>query len=209
MQNADPTGEIQPDTHELLELEDQCYMMGPLIDKQLQKIDHKHAILEDLNIKMLEAFQIYNNLMKDSISKTANLMGANQMVSDPMAGYPNQIPYVTAPPSADPNSFLLANQLNSMSAGNQNPGGMPSNYYQSNMPMNMSDPSNGQKAPFNMAQQQYAGQPGPMNYYPNPNENLSMGPNNPNMPIQQDAKNYLPGANNQMSHAYPNYPGKY
>lgn len=61
------------DSLEMLELEDDCYMMGPLIDKQLQFIDFKHAILEDLNLKVLESFQMYNNLMKESLTKTANL----------------------------------------------------------------------------------------------------------------------------------------
>ena len=73
MQNADPTGEIQPDSREMPQLEDQCYMMGPLIDQQLQKIDYTHAILDVLNIKIIEAFQMYNNLMKESINKTTNL----------------------------------------------------------------------------------------------------------------------------------------
>jgi hypothetical protein len=39
IQNADPTGEIQPDSEELIQLEEMCYCMGPLIDQELQKID--------------------------------------------------------------------------------------------------------------------------------------------------------------------------
>ncbi len=131
LQNADPTGEIQPDTQELLELEDQCYMMGPLIDTKLQKIDQKHAVLEDLNLKILEAFQVYNNLMKESISKNTNMIYSvstlNQLNSlgpqhqlqqqqqqsmvNPAAG----ISYAAAPPSID--SMMLANQLNSLANG--------------------------------------------------------------------------------------------
>jgi hypothetical protein len=123
LQNADPTGEIQPDTPELLELEDQCYMMGPLIDKQLQHIDYKHVILEDLNLKMLEAFQIYNNLMKESISKSnmgfVNGMGVAGAGTGPGAGY--SIPYAAAPPhsSLDQSSLLLANQLSNIALSNQ------------------------------------------------------------------------------------------
>ena len=39
IQNADPTGEQQPDSEEMLQLEDICYAMGPLIDQELQNID--------------------------------------------------------------------------------------------------------------------------------------------------------------------------
>lgn len=69
IQNADPTGELQPDSEEFLQLEDSCYGMGPLIDQELQKIDQKHTMLEDLNMKLLEAFQMYHNLMKESLLK--------------------------------------------------------------------------------------------------------------------------------------------
>ena len=132
LQNADPTGEIQPDSQELLELEDHCYMMGPLIDKQLQKIDHKHVILEDLNLKILEAFQIYNNLMKESISKTVNFINPSLSATSslntlsanlnrPMNMPPNSIPYAAAPPTIEQNPLLLANQLSNMAAGGFNP----------------------------------------------------------------------------------------
>ena len=132
MQNADPTGEIVPDTQELLEMEDQCYMMGPLIDNKLQKIDQKHAVLEDLNLKILDAFQVYNNLMKESISKSTNFMYSSstinqlnsisvngnqpqQAVTPLLSGNPAaQISFAGAPPSLDSSSMLLANQLNSL-----------------------------------------------------------------------------------------------
>ena len=128
LQNADPTGEIQPDTVDLLELEDQCYMMGPLIDKQLQHIDYKHVVLEDLNLKMMEAFQIYNNLMKESISKSSlgyaavppTLTGGVGAQAGPLRSGVNSIPYVAAPPlnSLDQSSLLLANQLNNIALNN-------------------------------------------------------------------------------------------
>ncbi|XP_041362045.1 signal transducing adapter molecule 1-like [Gigantopelta aegis] len=43
IQNADPTGVNQPDTGEMLNLEEQCKVMGPLIDAELEKIDRDHA----------------------------------------------------------------------------------------------------------------------------------------------------------------------
>lgn len=114
LQNADPTGEIQPDTQELIDLEEECYMMGPLIDKKLQFIDQKHTQLEDLNIKLLEAFQTYNNLMKESITKTSTLINSASSMMAMNPGLTNQPNYLAAPPSLDQSSILLANQLNSL-----------------------------------------------------------------------------------------------
>lgn len=139
LQNADPTGEIQPDSQEMLNLEEECYMMGPLIDQQLQKIDYKHAILEDLNLKILEAFQMYNNLMKDSLSKSNSFIGgapmfnsSNNMISNYASPnntqQSNSISFVTAPPQTEASAHLLANQLNNFAQNNlTNPAvGLPS-----------------------------------------------------------------------------------
>lgn len=66
IQNADPTGEVNPDSVEMLQLEEQCKAMGPLIDAELEKIDKKHAGLCEINTKVLEALQMYHNLMKET-----------------------------------------------------------------------------------------------------------------------------------------------
>lgn len=66
IQNADPTGETQTDSTEMLRLENQCSRMGPLIDTELEKIDKKHASLCELNSKVVEAMQMYHNLMKET-----------------------------------------------------------------------------------------------------------------------------------------------
>lgn len=71
IQNADPTGENHPDTVEMLQLEEQCKAMGPLIDAELEKIDKKHADLCAINTKVLEALQMYHNLMKETPSPFA------------------------------------------------------------------------------------------------------------------------------------------
>lgn len=135
LQNADPTGEIQPDSQEMLNLEDECYMMGPLIDQQLQKIDYKHATLEDLNLKILEAFQMYNNLMKDSLSKSNSFIGnpaamysaggmansgvmANNYINPMNASQTNSIPFVAAPPQSEASPHALASQLNNFASNN-------------------------------------------------------------------------------------------
>ncbi|XP_045180374.2 signal transducing adapter molecule 2-like [Mercenaria mercenaria] len=66
IQNADPTGETRPDSVEMLQLEEQCKAMGPLIDAELEKIDKRHAELCGINAKVLEALQMYHNLMKET-----------------------------------------------------------------------------------------------------------------------------------------------
>ncbi|CAG5128190.1 unnamed protein product [Candidula unifasciata] len=66
IQNADPTGETQPDSDHMLMLEEQCKAMGPLIDAELEKIDRKHATLVELNKKVMDALQMYHNLMKET-----------------------------------------------------------------------------------------------------------------------------------------------
>ncbi|XP_059139951.1 signal transducing adapter molecule 1-like [Physella acuta] len=66
IQNADPTGVTQPDSGHMLMLEDQCRAMGPLIDAELEKIDRKHANLVELNKKVMDALQMYHNLMKET-----------------------------------------------------------------------------------------------------------------------------------------------
>ncbi|KAK0045682.1 signal transducing adapter molecule 1 [Biomphalaria pfeifferi] len=66
IQNADPTGETQPDSQHMLMLEEQCKAMGPLIDAELEKIDRKHANLVELNKKVMDALQMYHNLMKET-----------------------------------------------------------------------------------------------------------------------------------------------
>ena len=40
--------------------------MGPLIDTELEKIDKKHATLVELNKKVMDALQMYHNLMKET-----------------------------------------------------------------------------------------------------------------------------------------------
>ncbi|GFS06908.1 signal transducing adapter molecule 2 [Elysia marginata] len=66
IQNADPTGETHPDSPQMLGLEEQCKAMGPLIDTELEKIDKKHATLVELNKKVMDALQMYHNLMKET-----------------------------------------------------------------------------------------------------------------------------------------------
>lgn len=71
LQNADPTGEIEADSNEMLLLEDTCYAMGPLIDHELEKVDRKHVQLEELNKNLREAMDLYHRLMEEGRIRAA------------------------------------------------------------------------------------------------------------------------------------------
>ena len=64
LHEADPTGE-RPDSDELIQLEEQCLKMGPLIDQELEVVDKTHASLSAVNSQLVEALNIYCALMKE------------------------------------------------------------------------------------------------------------------------------------------------
>ncbi|KAH8857197.1 Signal transducing adapter molecule 1 [Schistosoma japonicum] len=60
---VDPTGEFRQDPPELSQLEAECNAMVPLVDPELKLVDKKLIMLTELNQRLLDAFQLYHDIM--------------------------------------------------------------------------------------------------------------------------------------------------
>lgn len=64
LHEADPTNPDQ-DTEEMLNLETEVNLMGPLIDAELERVDRKHAQLTQLSSDLVDALSLYHMLMRE------------------------------------------------------------------------------------------------------------------------------------------------
>jgi signal transducing adaptor molecule len=66
LHEADPT-QPESDAPELPAQEDQVYRMGPLIDAELEAVDRRHAQLTRLSTELVDALNLYHQLMHENI----------------------------------------------------------------------------------------------------------------------------------------------
>jgi len=141
LQNADPTGETNPDPPDMVSLEEQSKAMGPLIDTELEIIDRKHVSLMDLNTKLIESLQMYHDLMNEqpmygyaSVNKggTYPTPASNMM----MPGIPNTHMMTQAPYMVPGMPMVPSNQTSSImsthSVGNPIQNTIPHNSHSTN-----------------------------------------------------------------------------
>ncbi|KAH9391612.1 Signal transducing adapter molecule 2 [Tyrophagus putrescentiae] len=86
LHEADPQSE-NCDTEELLQLEEQCVAMMPLIDQQIELIDKRHATLTTLNGQLNSALNLYHDLMKESFQMDQAAAAAAAQAAAQAAAY--------------------------------------------------------------------------------------------------------------------------
>nr|CAH8821064.1 unnamed protein product [Trichobilharzia regenti] len=115
---VDPTGEFLQDPPELKQLEAECTAMLPLVDPELKLIDKQMIMLTELNQRLVDAFQLYHDIMSHQNASTANAYYATAntpatgMMKPPpppvmyMPNSANMFPY-SQPVGIPPNNYVV------------------------------------------------------------------------------------------------------
>lgn len=95
LHEADPTSP-ETDHPELPGLEEQVNQMGPMIDAELESVDRRHAQLTRLSTELVDALNLYHQLMHENMSAAAYGMPPQP----PSMGYGNPYMVPGVPPGA-------------------------------------------------------------------------------------------------------------
>ncbi|CAH8296333.1 unnamed protein product, partial [Schistosoma turkestanicum] len=126
---VDPTGEYQQDPPELSQLEAECTAMIPLVDPELKLIDKKMIMLTELNQRLLDAFQLYHDVMaRQNLSSNAYYTG---MLPNTGAVTADAAAAAAAAAAAvnQTNPYLLPGNPPNVYSYNQQISSMPNNNY--------------------------------------------------------------------------------
>nr|XP_054750584.1 LOW QUALITY PROTEIN: signal transducing adapter molecule 1-like [Lytechinus pictus] len=176
LQNTDPTME-RPDNPDMPLLEATCNGMAPLIDQELESIDRDHADLTALNQRLIDAFQMYHDLMKEAPVYGYSLKGV----------VPGQGPFTGQGPVPIPGGYAPQQPMPPQQMTQYNAGAPPQQQYMGigqpimnqsmNMPpssqsvpvstMSMSQPIPSQSAVGPASQQTYSSSPASSTMYNN------------------------------------------
>lgn len=193
IQNADPTGESCPDPPQMTVLEEECRQMGPLIDQELEVIDRSHGELMALNGQLMEALQLYHNLMRELPSYGYSTMSLPPTrFSGPMV----------APPQLQPPSYMSLNQMfptQSMTLG-QIPQGITAQVGPSSLPVQNIGPQQTNQASVYQ-------QPGLPSYYEVPMQQQQPMANSHNMVSYGPPNSLQMMAQGPVSLPYSGVPG--
>lgn len=91
LHEADPT-QPESDAPELPSLEDQVHQMGPLIDAELESVDRRHAQLTRLSTELVDALNLYHQLMHENIGQYPPMSMAPGVAYGGAPPYSNPLP---------------------------------------------------------------------------------------------------------------------
>ncbi|CAH8625061.1 unnamed protein product [Schistosoma curassoni] len=109
---VDPTGEFQQDPPELSQLEAECIAMVPLVDPELKLVDKEIIMLTELNQRLLDAFQLYHDIMSRQNPSNAYYTGMSNTIANTTTNPIN--PTISYLPPNTPNIYPYTQPTSSM-----------------------------------------------------------------------------------------------